>query len=281
MKKKKDINFSFSFKDLKERNISYYATFSAANRLEIALCTKTTCTKTFSESVRENIDNNKTWQIFYDNATFDSILKDIKPPEPNLESPDNYLPPSDNREFLEQIRDEPYCLGNPIALVHFAEMINEMKWNTQTAKQLRKDFIKYFIPEDIKDRNRKRVPPTSLPFKLLKELAHHISNKCKKILKNLSAATKTDFTSHEYDELIRWASDNEPRICRVKPQSRQNMINSMKAQGKNKIPIEVLLKGYALNMKQLKELIFKPSGYAEKRLLDHLRISPSTLYRRK
>lgn len=274
---KEDINFVFSFKNLNSKILNYYASYSSSGELKIKECRPNEHRP--DDCMLRKLNKKEAWQSFYANATFDSILKAIKPHDTNLESPDNYLSPSDNQEFLEQMRDEPYYLSNPQALVHFAEMINEMKWNPATSKILRKAFLKYFIPKDIQFKNKKPIPPIKLHLELLKKIARHLSDKCKQKLKDLDAETEKDFKSDTYRKLILWASDNEPRICRVKPQGIQNMINSMKEQGKNKIPLEVLLRGYALNMKQLKELIFKPLEYASNRISAHLKISRPTIYR--
>lgn len=279
MKKKSDNCFTFSFKNMKDRKMSYYATYHPNKRLEIdsfepdSKCPDTDC--------RREVDEKKTWEIFFDNATFEGILKAIKPPEANWLSlePDD-LSKSNLQEFLEQIRDEPYYLTNPQVFVSFADLINEMKWNPMAAKKIRTAFMKYFIPRDIKYRKSKPIPPIKLPLELLKKLAKHLSDKCKGEVARYTTRQELESPrSKEYQRIIFWASDNEPRICRVKPGGIDAMISSMKEREKN-IPLEKLLTGYALSMVELKRLIFSYASYAEMKLKRHLAISTSTIRRR-
>ncbi|MBA4417408.1 MAG: hypothetical protein C0392_05810 [Syntrophus sp. (in: bacteria)] len=278
-----DKGFTFNFFDHnRDTNIRYLATYTTGLKIDIT-CERIEPGKGMQiPHVEKRGEASDPWGIFYEHATFESILRGltlyaVKTRQGTQNEPDDLyfrflktVPDNstgreipviaiDHAAFLRSIAENPdRLLYNDETLRRFVMLLWAAKtgvippYMKETREDIKKMFIQNLVP---KHRGGKKGLPqgTEAARELLKILADHTTTKCKKVLDTLGTDYSTESALDEtwkddYDSLMNWGSIHEPRIV-------------------------------ILSTKELKYLILHPRDYADAILENAVSASLSTLNR--
>lgn len=254
----KEETFYFTFSDKQQEDTSYDATYCLDNRrLEVHIW-ELIIEEKKEKSVRKLLAKHKGWQVFYDNASFEDILKEMRY-KGNLTDyleEINNIKKAEEQDLLEQVGNAPCLLDDADIRHRFIDIVKAARWGT--AKK-RKSAIKllesHFLPKHPKGRTPFPKPLELMPARTIMQLlAKHLSKRCKTALVEegyeIKDAMADDGWKDTYDILKKWAKNNEDRIC--------------------SIPAE-----------DLRTLISNPAVYADDRIEAHVNASIKTLKRRR
>lgn len=256
------MDFNFRFKDLQNKFISYYATYTESGDLEISVRKLIDLEdhlgdKSESKKLRK-ISGEQAWQMFHEHCSFEEILREIKyeadiPEETNLE-----FQLEETRKvskFLKQVSECPFMLGAPEYASVLIDILEAAKWGTDNVrKSLKAALIDNLIPQHPGGK-KPQIQNLSSGKKLLRALGESLFQKLKdKLVKQNRWVSKTDFIENWDDETFKWVTGwsalNEKRLCRLKEQ-------------------------------ELKWLIKSPTSYADHLICSKFEIAKSTLERGK
>lgn len=225
----KEKTFFFIFRDKQQEEIMYDATYFLDKKiLKVNICEPIS----EKESVRKLIDEQTGWQVFYDNATFDDILKEMRHKRHVTDflphEIENIIKKAEEEEgaFLEQIRDVPCLLDDADIRDKFIGIMVAARWGTERDRA-RKLLKTHFLPKG------QKIPIPNLPelkpaMEVMKLLAKHLSKRCKDAMGEEGYEIK-DTIAHNwwkdaYGILIKWAKTNEDRVCSISADDLKTLI---------------------------------------------------------
>lgn len=251
--------FTFNFFDRsKDTGIRYLATYDTDLSIDI-ICE--TYERSMSRGIRlpqveklgKAVDP---WIVFYEHATFDSILRGLSlysvrtRQDTRNETNDDYLHTwkatgvmdsgipiltDSHAAFLKGIADNPdRLLYNNEALYRFVKLLWAAKTGVipphikETKEEIKKMLIQNLVPKH--RGGRKSLPQgTEAARKLLKLLADHIAEKCENLIKVSGRYADADdafgpMWDDNFDYLIKCCESQEPRIIYLSKREMKHLV---------------------------------------------------------
>jgi len=261
MKDNKKNDFTFSFKDRKEKGVRYVATYSPDGTLNVSRYEEKVDSGEENSSIatRRPMSNVESWNVFREHATIKAILKAANERPTHWNSITNLLSRGDavpDINILECVRDYPFILmkhkeTNRITL-RFIDIMEKATGNNKKQRnEAIKNIKKHFVPQARKVAMQK--PPMESSLCLLKKLTRQLSGECKKALnQNVSK-----------DDLANWKRSGDEKTLRDWAMRNDKRISS------------------SWTPEQLKTLIHKPFQFADDVFQTDQEISRRTLMRKK
>ena len=236
------MDFKFRFKDLQNESITYYATYTKDGDLEISvrkLIDLEDHPGDKSESRKiTTLNGEEAWQAFYNNCTFEDILKSIDYQEASfgeidinfqlegigklegIEEEEKKYKEGEMRKvtkYLRQISNFPSILGVSECTSVFINILEAARWGGTEDRKLLKNALKDNLTPQHPGGEKTKLCNPGLAKKLLKALAESLFQKLKDELKRQRRwESKTDWIeswdSETYELVRKWSAKNEKRL---------------------------------------------------------------------